>query len=106
MLGFASTSAAEGPPKRLAWPDARSACAEAPGRGDDARLGQGATVADAPLALGFADHGASIAIHYSAAADKAFGFPDAGQETLVAVRSRGVEACLVEADLARPGAGR
>jgi NAD(P)-dependent dehydrogenase (short-subunit alcohol dehydrogenase family) len=58
------------------------------------------------IALGFADHGAAIAIHYSAAADNAFGRPDAVQETLTAVQSRGVRACLVEADLAQDGAGR
>lgn len=58
------------------------------------------------LALGFADHGASIAIHYSAAADKAFGHPDAAQEALAAVKARGVGACLVETDLAHAGAGR
>src|SRR5262245_37358619 len=58
------------------------------------------------LALGFADHGAAIAVHYSAAADKAFGQPDAAQETLAAVKSRGVAACPVEADLSREGAGR
>jgi len=58
------------------------------------------------LALGFADHGAAIAIHYSAAADNAFGQPDAAKDTLVAVKARGVAACLVESDLAREGAGR
>src|SRR5262245_58357675 len=58
------------------------------------------------LALGFADHGASIAIHYSAAADRAFSRPDAAQETLGEVKARGVGACLVEADLAGAGAGR
>jgi NAD(P)-dependent dehydrogenase (short-subunit alcohol dehydrogenase family) len=57
------------------------------------------------IALGFADHGAAIAVHYCAAADQAFGQPDAAQETLAAVQSRGVRACLVEADLAREGAG-
>lgn len=58
------------------------------------------------FALGFADHGASIAVHYSAAADAAFGHPDAAQETLAEVKARGVAGCLVEADLARAGAGR
>ncbi len=58
------------------------------------------------LALGFADQGASIAIHYSAAADKAFGQPDAAQETLAGVTSRGAAGCLVEADLAVEGAAR
>jgi NAD(P)-dependent dehydrogenase (short-subunit alcohol dehydrogenase family) len=58
------------------------------------------------LALGFADQGADVAIHYSAAADAAFGRPDAAQETLAAVTARGVRGCLVESDLARLGAGR
>jgi len=58
------------------------------------------------IALGFAEHGAAIALHYSAAADKAFNCSDAAQETLAAVRSRGVDACLAEADLAEEGAGR
>ena len=58
------------------------------------------------IALGFADHGAAIAVHYSGAADKAFGRPDVASETLAAVHSRGVDACLVEADLAQEGAGR
>ena len=58
------------------------------------------------LALGFADHGADIAVHYSAAADAAFGQPDAARETLAAVTARGVRSCLVESDLAQPGAGR
>src|SRR5690348_12006165 len=58
------------------------------------------------LALGFADQGADIAIHYSAAADAAFGRPDAAQETLVAATSRGVRGCLVESDLARSGEAR
>jgi NAD(P)-dependent dehydrogenase (short-subunit alcohol dehydrogenase family) len=58
------------------------------------------------IALGFADHGAAIAIHYSAAADEAFGRPGAAQETLAAVQARGVGGCLVEADLSQEGAGR
>jgi NAD(P)-dependent dehydrogenase (short-subunit alcohol dehydrogenase family) len=56
------------------------------------------------LTLGFADRGADIAIHYSAAADAAFGRPDAARETQTAVTARGVRSCLVESDLARPGA--
>jgi NAD(P)-dependent dehydrogenase (short-subunit alcohol dehydrogenase family) len=58
------------------------------------------------LALGFADHSAAVALHYSAAADTAFGQPDAARHALEAVKSRGVDACLVEADLAHAGAGR
>lgn len=57
------------------------------------------------LALGFADHGASIAVHYSADADAKVGLPDAARATADEVRSRGVEACLVEADLRREGSG-
>ena len=58
------------------------------------------------IALGFADHGASVAIHHSRAADEAFGLPDAADETLAAVRARGAESCLIEADLATEGGGR
>jgi NAD(P)-dependent dehydrogenase (short-subunit alcohol dehydrogenase family) len=58
------------------------------------------------IALGFAEHGAAIAVHYSATADKALDRSDAAQETLAAIRSRGVDACLVEADLAEQDAGR
>jgi len=58
------------------------------------------------LALGFADHGASIAVHYSAAADAKAGLPDAARTTADEVRRRGVDACLVEADLLPVGGGR
>jgi len=50
------------------------------------------------LALGFADQGASIAVHYSADADANLGLPDAARATGDELRSRGVEACLVEID--------
>jgi len=58
------------------------------------------------IALGFADEGAAVALHYSAAADARAGLPDAAQFTLDEVRSRSVAGCLVEADLAQPGSGR
>jgi NAD(P)-dependent dehydrogenase (short-subunit alcohol dehydrogenase family) len=58
------------------------------------------------LALGFADHGASIAVHYCAAADAKAGLPDAARATAEEVRRRGVAACLVEADLMPAGGGR
>jgi glucose 1-dehydrogenase len=57
------------------------------------------------LALGFAEHGASIAVHYSAVADANLGLPDAARATADEVRSHGVEACLVEAELLREGSG-
>ena len=58
------------------------------------------------IALGFADHGASVAVHHSADADAKAGLPDAAQSTLDEVRMRGVDGCLVEADLAVEGSGR
>jgi glucose 1-dehydrogenase len=57
------------------------------------------------LALAFADHGASIAVHYSADADAKLGLPDAARATVDEVRSRGVEASLIESDLRRVGSG-
>lgn len=58
------------------------------------------------IALGFADHGASVAVHYSAAADARAGLPDAARSTLDELRSRGAAGCLVDADLAVEGGGR
>jgi NAD(P)-dependent dehydrogenase (short-subunit alcohol dehydrogenase family) len=58
------------------------------------------------IALGFADHGASVAIHYSAEADARMGLPDAAQATLDAVKARGADGCLVESDLAVEVSGR
>jgi glucose 1-dehydrogenase len=57
------------------------------------------------IALGFADHGAAVAIHYSAASDARVGQPDAAGATLTEVRARDVAACLIEADLEREGSG-
>jgi glucose 1-dehydrogenase len=57
------------------------------------------------LALAFADHGASIVVHYSADADAKLGLPGAARATADKVRSRGVKACLVEADLLPEGSG-
>ena len=58
------------------------------------------------IALGFADHGAAVAVHYSAGADARIGMADAAQSTLDAVRARGVDGCLVEADIEAEGGGR
>ena len=58
------------------------------------------------LALAFADHGAAVAIHHSAAADAAFGLPDAAAETAQECGGRGARAVIIETDLAAPGAGR
>jgi NAD(P)-dependent dehydrogenase (short-subunit alcohol dehydrogenase family) len=58
------------------------------------------------LALAFAGHGADVAIHASAAADAAYGFPDAAAETARECSGRGARAVAIEGDLAEPGAGR
>ena len=58
------------------------------------------------LALAFAEHGADIAIHHAAAADAAYGFPDAAQETAQECSGRGARVAIVDRDLAEPGAGR
>jgi NAD(P)-dependent dehydrogenase (short-subunit alcohol dehydrogenase family) len=52
------------------------------------------------IALGFAEHGANVAIQYSAAADAAFGLPTAAAETVAAIKAHGTAAHAVEADLA------
>jgi len=52
------------------------------------------------IALGFADHGAAVAVHYSAAADTAFGLPDAAAATVAEIRAKGATAHAIEADLA------
>jgi NAD(P)-dependent dehydrogenase (short-subunit alcohol dehydrogenase family) len=41
------------------------------------------------IALGFADHGASVAVHYSTAAGARSGLPEAARSTLDDVKSRG-----------------
>jgi NAD(P)-dependent dehydrogenase (short-subunit alcohol dehydrogenase family) len=59
------------------------------------------------IALGLADHSAAIAVNYSATQRmRRSARPDGAQETHAAARSRGVDACLVEADLSEKGAGR
>jgi NAD(P)-dependent dehydrogenase (short-subunit alcohol dehydrogenase family) len=54
------------------------------------------------IALAFADAGAAVAIHHCAAADAAFGKPDAAQETAERIRERGCRAAVVDADFANP----
>ena len=58
------------------------------------------------IALAFADAGADVAIHHSAAADVAFGKPDAAQETANSIGERGGRAVIIEADFAVPGEAR
>lgn len=58
------------------------------------------------IALGFAEHGARVAVHYSAAADTAFGFPNAAADTVAEIRAFGTEGHAVEADLSLPDGPR
>jgi NAD(P)-dependent dehydrogenase (short-subunit alcohol dehydrogenase family) len=58
------------------------------------------------VALAFADHGASVALHHASAVDAKLGLPDAAATTLDEVRARGATACLVDADLADDGGAR
>jgi glucose 1-dehydrogenase len=58
------------------------------------------------IALAFAEHGADIAVHYAASADKAFGLPDAAEATAKELRALGVAAVTIDEDLELPGAGR
>jgi NAD(P)-dependent dehydrogenase (short-subunit alcohol dehydrogenase family) len=58
------------------------------------------------LALAFAEQGADIAIHHAAAADAAYGFPEAAQETAQECSGRGARVAVIERVLALPGAGR
>lgn len=58
------------------------------------------------LVRAFAEQGADVAIHYAAAADKAFNLPDAAVETAQECSGRGARTAVIEADLVEPGAGR
>jgi len=58
------------------------------------------------IALAFAEHGASVAVHYCAAADAKMGIPDTARATADAIRTRGGRACLVDVDLEPVDGGR
>jgi NAD(P)-dependent dehydrogenase (short-subunit alcohol dehydrogenase family) len=58
------------------------------------------------IALAFADAGADVAIHHSAAADVAFGKPDAAEDTAREIRERGARAAVIESDFERSGEAR
>lgn len=55
------------------------------------------------IAIAFADAGADVAIHHCAAADAAFGKPNAASETANEIAARGVRAFVIEADFAISG---
>src|SRR3954451_21672413 len=58
------------------------------------------------IVLAFADAGADVAIHSAAAADAAFGRPDAAAETAAEVQQRGRRAIVVDSDFEVSGEGR
>jgi NAD(P)-dependent dehydrogenase (short-subunit alcohol dehydrogenase family) len=58
------------------------------------------------IALAFADAGADVALHHAAAADAAFGKPDAAEETAGLIRARGRRSAVIEADFEIAGEAR
>lgn len=72
-------------------------------RGRRALVTGGSVSIGRAIALAFADAGADVAIHHCAAADVAFGKPDAARKTAEEVAASGVRAFVVEADFVRPG---
>jgi NAD(P)-dependent dehydrogenase (short-subunit alcohol dehydrogenase family) len=58
------------------------------------------------IALAFAEAGAAVAIHHDAAADVAFGKPQAAEETAALIRQHGSVAAIIDADFGVPGEAR
>lgn len=58
------------------------------------------------IAIAFADAGADVAIHFSRAADTAFGLPEASETTVAEIEVRGGRALAIEADFSVPGEAR
>ncbi len=58
------------------------------------------------IALVLAEAGADVAIHYSGAADRAFGLTDAALETTAEIRAHGRQAAAIEADFEQKGEAR
>lgn len=58
------------------------------------------------IALAFAEAGADVAVHYSAAADVAFGLPDAARDTVAEIAARGRKGLAIEADFSIAGEAR
>lgn len=72
-------------------------------RGRRALVTGGSVSIGRAIALAFADAGADVAIHHCAAADVAFGKPDAARETAEQIAAGGGRAFVVEADFIVPG---
>lgn len=58
------------------------------------------------IAIAFADAGADVAIHFSHAADTAFGLPDASETTVADIAARGGRGLAIEADFSVSGEAR
>lgn len=58
------------------------------------------------IALGLAENGADVGIHYAAKVDQELGQPDAAEQVAREARNLGVDAVTVEGDLALAGAGK
>lgn len=58
------------------------------------------------IAIAFAEAGSDIALHFSRAADTAFGMPDAAETAVAAIEACGRRAVAIEADFAVPGEAR
>jgi len=75
-------------------------------RGRSALVTGGSLSIGRAIALGFADAGADVAVHFSREADAAFGQPDAAEETVAAIRERGRRGVAVEGGFERHGEAR
>jgi NAD(P)-dependent dehydrogenase (short-subunit alcohol dehydrogenase family) len=58
------------------------------------------------IALAFAEAGADVALHHSAAVDQALGRPEAIAEVAALAGACGVRAPVIDLDLTQPAAGR